>query len=137
MTSYVLLALLSGPSIPGFGLDYSTGIVRWLVQQQNPYGGYSSTQDTVLALQALARYGAATFSPEGASTVSVSSPGGLNKEFTVDQNNRLLYQEEQLKEVPEDYIIKAQGQSCVFVQVRFQFHLSGLCSFSKTHDDKK
>lgn len=44
MTSYVLLALLSGPTMPGFGLDYSTGIVRWLAQQQNPYGGFASTQ---------------------------------------------------------------------------------------------
>ena len=44
MTSYVLLALLSGPALPNFGLDYSSSIVRWLVQQQNPYGGFSSTQ---------------------------------------------------------------------------------------------
>uniref|UniRef100_A0A673Z6X6 Alpha-2-macroglobulin-like n=1 Tax=Salmo trutta TaxID=8032 RepID=A0A673Z6X6_SALTR len=120
MTSYVLLALLSGPTMPGFGLDYSTGIVRWLAQQQNPYGGFASTQDTVVALQALAKYGAATFSPEGASTVSVSSAGGLKMEFTVNQNNRLLYQEKQLGEVPGDYNIKAQGKSCVFVQVRLQ-----------------
>lgn len=44
MTSYVLLALLSGPALPGFDLDYSAGIVHWLSQQQNPYGGFSSTQ---------------------------------------------------------------------------------------------
>uniref|UniRef100_A0AAZ3RHZ4 A2ML1 protein n=1 Tax=Oncorhynchus tshawytscha TaxID=74940 RepID=A0AAZ3RHZ4_ONCTS len=120
MTSYVLLALLSGPTMPGFGLEYSIGIVRWLAQQQNPYGGFASTQDTVVALQALAKYGAATFRPEGASIVSVSSAGGLKMKFTVNQNNRLLYQEEQLREVPGDYNIKAQGKSCVFVQVRLQ-----------------
>lgn len=74
----------------------------------------------MVALQALAKYGAATFSPEGASTVSVSSAGGLKMEFTVNQNNRLLYQEQQLREVPGDYNIKAQGKSCVFVQVRLQ-----------------
>lgn len=44
MTSYVLLALLSGPDMPEFGLDYSSGIVRWLAQQQNPFGGFASTQ---------------------------------------------------------------------------------------------
>lgn len=44
MTAYVLLALLSGPAMPDFGLDYASGIVRWLAQQQNPYGGFSSTQ---------------------------------------------------------------------------------------------
>lgn len=96
----------------------------------------------MVALQALAKYGAATFSPEGASTVSVSSAGGLKMEFTVNQNNRLLYQEEQLREVPGDYNIKAQGKSCVFVQVRLQpffplLPLSTACSiwfvFSRAH----
>uniref|UniRef100_A0A673WAP9 Alpha-2-macroglobulin-like n=1 Tax=Salmo trutta TaxID=8032 RepID=A0A673WAP9_SALTR len=130
ITSYVLLALLSGPSMPGFGLDYSTAIVRWLAQQQNPYGGFASTQDTVVALQALAKYGAATFSPEGASVVSVSSAGGLNMEFTVNQNNRLLYQEEQLKEVPGDYNIKAQGKSCVFVQIGMHYNIPPPPDFS-------
>lgn len=143
MTSYVLLALLSGPAMPEFGLDYSSSIVRWLAQQQNPYGGFSSTQveqtsrtgglweafkptnsfnlsapqDTVVALQALAKYGAATYSAEGSTTVTVTSLGGLNKEFTVDQRNRLLYQEERLSEVPGEYTVKAQGQSCVLAQV--------------------
>ncbi|XP_041733755.1 alpha-2-macroglobulin-like isoform X2 [Coregonus clupeaformis] len=130
MTSYVLLALLSGPSMPGFGLGYSTGIVRWLAQQQNPYGGFASTQDTVVALQALAKYGAATFSPEGASTVSVSSARGLKMEFTVNQNNRLLYQEEQLNEVPGDYNIKAQGKSCVFVQIAMHYNIPPPPDFS-------
>uniref|UniRef100_A0A3Q0R9G4 Alpha-macroglobulin receptor-binding domain-containing protein n=1 Tax=Amphilophus citrinellus TaxID=61819 RepID=A0A3Q0R9G4_AMPCI len=117
MTSYVLLALLSGPSIPGFGLDYSAGIAHWLTQQQNPYGGFASTQDTVVALQALAKYGAATYSSEGSTTVTVTSLGGLNKEFTVNQDNRLLYQEEKLSEVPGEYTIRAQGQNCVLTQV--------------------
>uniref|UniRef100_A0A8C7KJ16 Alpha-2-macroglobulin-like n=1 Tax=Oncorhynchus kisutch TaxID=8019 RepID=A0A8C7KJ16_ONCKI len=130
MTSYVLLALLSGPTMPGFGLDYSTGIVRWLAQQQNPYGGFASTQDTVVALQALAKYGAATFSPEGASTVSVSSAGGLKMKFTVNQNNRLLYQEVQLREVPGDYNIKAQGKSCVFVQIAMHYNIPPPPDFS-------
>ncbi|KPP59025.1 hypothetical protein Z043_123098, partial [Scleropages formosus] len=44
MASYILLALLSGPQLPGFGLGYASVLVRWLVQQQNPYGGFSSTQ---------------------------------------------------------------------------------------------
>uniref|UniRef100_A0A3Q2Y2W7 Alpha-2-macroglobulin-like protein 1 n=1 Tax=Hippocampus comes TaxID=109280 RepID=A0A3Q2Y2W7_HIPCM len=118
ITSYVLLALLSGPALPDFGLDYSSSIVRWLTQQQNPYGGFSSTQDTVVALQALAKYGAATYSVGGKTTVTVTSLGGLNKEFIVDQSNRLLYQEEKLSDVPGEYTIKAEGQSCVLAQLK-------------------
>uniref|UniRef100_A0A3Q2YCF4 Alpha-macroglobulin receptor-binding domain-containing protein n=1 Tax=Hippocampus comes TaxID=109280 RepID=A0A3Q2YCF4_HIPCM len=129
ITSYVLLALLSGPALPDFGLDYSSGIVRWLTQQQNPYGGFSSTQDTVVALQALAKYAAATYSVGGRTVVTVTSLGGLNKEFIVDQSNRLLYQEEELSEVPGEYTVRAEGQSCVLAQVRS--HLATYQSFSR------
>ncbi|XP_029699093.1 alpha-2-macroglobulin-like protein 1 [Takifugu rubripes] len=130
MTSYVLLALLSGPALPEFGLDYSSGIVRWLARQQNPYGGFSSTQDTVVALQALAKYGAATYSAEGSTTVTVTSLGGLNKEFTVDQSNRLLYQEEKLSEVPGEYTIRAEGQSCVLAQISSHYNIPPPPDFS-------
>uniref|UniRef100_A0A3Q3DFW4 Alpha-2-macroglobulin domain-containing protein n=1 Tax=Hippocampus comes TaxID=109280 RepID=A0A3Q3DFW4_HIPCM len=128
ITSYVLLALLSGPALPDYILDYSSGIVRWLTQQQNPYGGFSSTQDTVVALQALAKYAAATYSVGGRTVVTVTSLGGLEKEFIVDQSNRLLYQEEELSEVPGEYTVRAEGQSCVLAQVRS--HLATYQSFS-------
>uniref|UniRef100_A0AAY4CW33 Uncharacterized protein n=1 Tax=Denticeps clupeoides TaxID=299321 RepID=A0AAY4CW33_9TELE len=116
-SSYVLLALLSGPELDGFGLGYSASIVHWLAQNQNPYGGFSSTQDTVVALQALSLYSAATYSPKGETTVSVSSPGGFQTDFTINQNNRLLYQEKRLQGIPGNFSIHGKGQSCVFVQV--------------------
>ncbi|XP_029374169.1 alpha-2-macroglobulin isoform X2 [Echeneis naucrates] len=130
MTSYVLLALLSGPAMPDFNMDYSSSIVRWLAQKQNPYGGFSSTQDTVVALQALAKYGAAAYSADGSTTVTVTSLGGLNKEFTVDQTNRLLYQEEKLSEVPGEYTITARGQSCVQAQISMHYNIPPPPDFS-------
>ncbi|XP_035289611.1 alpha-2-macroglobulin-like [Anguilla anguilla] len=130
MTSYVLLALLSGPPLSDFDLGYATSIVRWLAHQQNPYGGFSSTQDTVVALQALTLYAAATFSKGGASTVTVTSPGGYKSQFHVDEHNRLLYQEEQLQEVPGVYNIKANGEACAFVQIALQFSIPPPPDFS-------
>lgn len=44
MTSYVLLALLSGPQLPIFDMGYTSSIVYWLAQQQNAFGGFASTQ---------------------------------------------------------------------------------------------
>lgn len=70
-----------------------------------------------MALQALAKYAAATYSPGGATTVVVTS-GDWRQNFRVDQQNRLLYQEQPLKQVPGVYRIRAEGESCVFVQVR-------------------
>lgn len=70
-----------------------------------------------MALQALAKYGAATYSEDGNTVVTVTSLGGLYKEFQVNQRNRLLYQEEDLSEVPGEYTVRAEGESCVLAQV--------------------
>ncbi|MCI4381320.1 hypothetical protein PGIGA_G00250130 [Pangasianodon gigas] len=123
MTSYVLLALMSGPQLSGFELGYSSSIVHWLSQQQNAFGGFASTQDTVVALQALAKYSLATYSPAGAVTVTITSPSGLINTFTITQSNRLLYQERQLKEVTGDYNIKAEGKGCVYVQFTLRYNI--------------
>ncbi|XP_053360074.1 alpha-2-macroglobulin-like protein 1 [Clarias gariepinus] len=122
MTSYVLLALMSGPELPGFNLSYSASIVRWLSQQQNAFGGFASTQDTVVALQALAKYSVATYSPQGAVTVTVTSPSGLKNTFNVTQSNRLLYQETRLQKASGDYSISAEGKGCVYVQFTLQYN---------------
>lgn len=46
MTSYVLLALLNKAELTPDDLSYISHIVYWLVKQQNPYGGFSSSQVT-------------------------------------------------------------------------------------------
>ncbi|XP_015250542.1 PREDICTED: pregnancy zone protein-like [Cyprinodon variegatus] len=137
MTSYVLLALLTSPPLNGFGLDYASGIIRWLAQQQNPYGGFSSTQDTVVALQALAKYAAATYSPQGITKVTVTTVGGPRKEFTVSQSNRLLLQQEELSKIPGEYTVRAEGQSCVLTQISLHYNIPPPDDFSAFSITKK
>ncbi|XP_077058469.1 alpha-2-macroglobulin-like protein 1 [Siphateles boraxobius] len=119
ISSYVLLAVLAVQPLTTANLGYANRIVNWLVTQQNPYGGFSSTQDTVVALQALSVYAAQVFSLDGSSTVTVQSSvvGGDSYSFNVNRDNRLLYQEKPLKNVPGKYSVKASGSSCVSVQV--------------------
>ncbi|KAF7694848.1 hypothetical protein HF521_006571 [Silurus meridionalis] len=123
MTSYVLLALMCGPPLSGFDLGYSSSIVYWLSQQQNAFGGFASTQDTVVALQALAKYSLVTYSSAGTVTVTVTSPSGLKDTFNINQSNRLLYQESQLQELPGDYNIRAEGEGCVYVQFTLDYNI--------------
>ncbi|XP_026106584.1 alpha-2-macroglobulin-like, partial [Carassius auratus] len=73
ISSYVLLAVLSVQPLTTTDLSYANRIVNWLVAQQNPYGGFSSTQDTVVALHALSLFAAKVFSLEGSSTVTLQS----------------------------------------------------------------
>ncbi|XP_061682703.1 alpha-2-macroglobulin-like [Syngnathoides biaculeatus] len=121
ISSYVLLAQLgSFPTAEDLG--YAGGIVRWLTTQQNYYGGFASTQDTVVALQALSLYSTLVFSPAGSSTVTVSSPSG-QKMFSIDQNNKLLYQEEVLKDVKGTYNVEVKGSACASVQLTLLYNI--------------
>ncbi|XP_029301679.1 alpha-2-macroglobulin-like [Cottoperca gobio] len=115
ISSYVLLAKLSAcPTTEDLG--YANRIVRWLSNQQNHYGGFSSTQDTVVALQALALYSTLVFSPGGSSTVTVQSPSGPLT-FEMNQNNKLLYQEKLLQDVTGKYTLEVKGSTCAAIQI--------------------
>ncbi|XP_067220979.1 alpha-2-macroglobulin-like isoform X2 [Chanodichthys erythropterus] len=116
ISSYVLLAVLTADSVTTADLGYANRIVSWLVKQQNAYGGFSSTQDTVVALQALSLYATKVFSSDGSSTVTVQSAGDSHH-FEVNQDNKLLYQEKQLQNVPAKYSIEVKGSTCVSVQM--------------------
>uniref|UniRef100_UPI0037E81E65 alpha-2-macroglobulin-like n=1 Tax=Semicossyphus pulcher TaxID=241346 RepID=UPI0037E81E65 len=121
ISSYVLLAILSAnPSVQELG--YAHRIVRWLSSQQNYYGGFSSTQDTVVALQALALYSTLVFSPEGASSVSVLSPSG-QLDFAVNTDNKLLYQEQVLQDMTGKYKVEVKGNACASVQISHHFNI--------------
>uniref|UniRef100_A0AAZ3S9J4 Alpha-2-macroglobulin-like n=1 Tax=Oncorhynchus tshawytscha TaxID=74940 RepID=A0AAZ3S9J4_ONCTS len=123
ISSYVLLASLSASSRSTSDLGYASRIVRWLVRQQNAYGGFSSTQDTVVALQALALYSTRVFSRGGASTVTLRSPSGDRCLFHVNQNNKLLYQERALQDTEGKYSVEVQGSACASVQVVLRYNV--------------
>ncbi|KAK2846828.1 hypothetical protein Q5P01_009827 [Channa striata] len=121
ISSYVLLAKLSA-SPTAEDLGYSSRIVRWLTGQQNYYGGFSSTQDTVVALQALARYSTLVFSPEGSSTVTVQSPSD-QLTFKVNKDNKLLYQERILQNVTGKYSLQVKGSACASIQISLRYNI--------------
>uniref|UniRef100_A0A3B4CM19 NTR domain-containing protein n=1 Tax=Pygocentrus nattereri TaxID=42514 RepID=A0A3B4CM19_PYGNA len=123
ISSYVLLAVLTTSEVTAADLGYANRIVSWLVRQQNPYGGFSSTQDTVVALQALALYSTKVFSSDGSSTVTVQSAGKGSLDFDVNQDNKLLYQERPLQDIPGKYSILVKGSTCVSVQMALYYNI--------------
>ncbi|KAE8589289.1 hypothetical protein XENTR_v10017511 [Xenopus tropicalis] len=118
LASYVLLAL---PSQTKKDQRKASEIVNWLSKQQNPYGGFYSTQDTVVALQALAKYAEATFTDKG--DVTVTSKIGFHQQFHVDQTNRLLLQKASLPDIPGEYSLSATGSGCVYVQTVLRYNI--------------
>ncbi|XP_010573752.1 PREDICTED: ovostatin-like [Haliaeetus leucocephalus] len=125
MTSYVLLALLNKAELSPEDLSYISRIVHWLVKQQNPYGGFSSSQDTVVALQALAQYGYLTFSKNSLNTVKVNFMESPSKTFQVNDKNRFLLQQASLPTIPGNYSVEVNGTGCVYLQttLRYNVHL--------------
>uniref|UniRef100_A0A672JDM6 Alpha-macroglobulin receptor-binding domain-containing protein n=1 Tax=Salarias fasciatus TaxID=181472 RepID=A0A672JDM6_SALFA len=115
ISSYVLLAKLSS-SPTDEDAAHASEISRWLIGQQNSYGGFTSTQDTVVALQALALYATVVYSLEGSSTVTVQAPSGALL-FEVNPDNKLLYQERALQDVTGNFSLEAKGSACAAVQV--------------------
>ncbi|XP_040473498.1 alpha-2-macroglobulin-like protein 1 [Falco naumanni] len=123
MTAYVLLAYLSQPQVSSADLGTASQIVRWLSKQQNPHGGFASTQDTVVALQALAKYAALTYGNNGDFTVTVTSPTGTTEDFVLHNSNRLVLQRAALHELPGTYGVRARGQGCALVQVTLRYNV--------------
>ncbi|XP_072212583.1 alpha-2-macroglobulin-like protein 1 [Excalfactoria chinensis] len=123
MTAYVLLAYLTQPQVSQADMARAAQIVRWLSKQQNPYGGFASTQDTVVALQALAKYATLTYSNNGDLAVTVTAPTGSKQDFVLDASNRLVLQQAALHELPGQYGVKTQGQGCALVQVTLRYNM--------------
>ncbi|XP_044275281.1 complement C4-like [Varanus komodoensis] len=70
-TSYALLYLVKQDDITTAGQ-----VSRWLTEQRNYGGGFKSTQDTVVALEALSNYWISTFKEEGNELeVTLNLPG--------------------------------------------------------------
>ncbi|NXF32862.1 OVOS protein, partial [Nyctibius bracteatus] len=125
ITSYVLLALLYKPNRNQEDLTKASGIVQWIIKQQNPYGGFSSTQGTVIALQALAVYGQATYNSVTQNVVKITSKKPFEKVFIVNNENRLLLQQTPLPEIPGKYSLTVNGSGCMIMQraLRYKIHL--------------
>ncbi|XP_051470116.1 alpha-2-macroglobulin-like protein 1 [Apus apus] len=122
LTAYVLLTYLSKPKVHAGDMITAAGIVAWLTRQQNAYGGFASTQDTVVALQALAKYAARTFSTSGQALVRVKSQRGFGKAFQVNHQKRLLVQQAALTEVPGQFLVQVHGSSCILAQMVLRYH---------------
>eukprot|EP00039_Didymoeca_costata_P019181 m.336546 g.336546 ORF g.336546 m.336546 type:complete len:1473 (-) comp17889_c0_seq1:101-4519(-) len=84
-TAYALLAVLvSGDDSY---ILAEGAMAKWLAEARNGNGGWSSTQDTIVALKALATHAAAYFDEQGSITVTVTSSDDFTHVVSIDENN--------------------------------------------------
>ncbi|NXN08148.1 A2ML1 protein, partial [Indicator maculatus] len=114
--AYILLAHVSKPDLSVNEASVSK-LVHWLSGQRNAFGGFASTQDTVVSLQALAQYAALIPQEMRDVRVTVKGKEASPLEFHVHKNNKLVLHQASLLEVPGMYTVQATGSGCVYVQV--------------------
>ena len=114
-TAYAILALLER----GDRLNASSA-ARWLVTRRNSFGGFGSTQDTVVGLQALTQFSAAAAADVDMTVVL--SAGAWQREVRITGENADVMQ---MIEVPEHGMldITANGKGEAVVQVVRRFNL--------------
>ncbi len=114
-TGYAVLALLEHGDRAN-----AREAARWLVTQRNAYGGFRSTQDTVVGLQALIQYSVETQNDVGM-TVTLTS-GDWTRVVEIDAENADIVQ---VVSVPigEDIQLVADGEGEAVVQVVHRFNL--------------
>ena len=114
-TGYALLTLLEH----GDRLNASRA-ARWLVSQRNAYGGYGSTQDTVVGLQALTRFATGARADVDA-TVTLRS-GGWSKEVRIGGENVDVLQ---MIDVPagDRLAVEVRGKGEVVLQAVRRFNV--------------
>ena len=122
ITSYVLLAKIYGLK-EGDKLGDAISIAKWINSQRNSLGGFYSTQDTVVALDALSTFASVFYMKD----ISLK----LNYEFnearallSIDNDNRLLVQKLKLYNLENSGIVNklnfdVQGYGSALVQVSY------------------
>ncbi|KAM4635906.1 ovostatin-like [Discoglossus pictus] len=129
-TAYVLLGLANAPQVSNDDLTYMAQIASGLTQQQNSVGGFRSTQDTVVALNALSSYAKMTYTPDAQHNVIVKSGNTALEygsedlaQFSLTSENRLLVHRQPLPNLPGEYTIGVSGRGCCLVQATARYNI--------------
>ncbi|CAN7984278.1 unnamed protein product, partial [Ixodes hexagonus] len=130
-TSYALLAYLRNGDKEG-----SASLVNWLNRHRSASGSFTSTQDTVVALQALTESGLKLrdSSPDLVCNITASRPKDMFKSFQVRGENAAILQELHIKEVGGKLLITVNGEGTGILTVRLRYNVlippEKVCKFS-------
>ncbi|XP_050415360.1 CD109 antigen isoform X2 [Patella vulgata] len=122
-TAYALL-VITGTKQVNDGLP----VLRWISNQRNPEGGFTSTQDTILAIEALSNYAGETYTPTTNLNIQVSWASG-SKMFNVNSQNSLLLLSEDVNlsqtniQQPMTFNIEGDGSGTALVEIATYYNV--------------
>ena len=123
ISAYVVLTLVKLNKLPE-----ALSVIRWLATQRNAYGGFKSTQDTMIALQALAEYSLKISEEETSLEIEFEHDDTDDElDFEVTEDNKLLLQMQKLTLDPtksaSKVSVEVEGSGCFMVQSILRYNV--------------
>jgi len=121
MTAYNVLSLTLSNR-----LQDAVDSVKWLARQRNSQGGFVSTQDTVVALQALSLYAQSVSKDPTDIKMQVMEEGieGSSMEtLELGEENQLLLQTRKVMGLPSQIQFSMGGSGCALVQTVLRYNI--------------
>ncbi|XP_044316072.1 CD109 antigen-like [Drosophila rhopaloa] len=115
-TAYVLLALLEKES-----MDSTDQIVNWLISKRNSNGGFASSQDTVVGLMALTKYGIQSEKPQNVNFRIDTPP---KKTIVITDDSNWNTKDIPLPDDTRDVKFSASGNGRVQFQIQYRFNVA-------------
>ncbi|KAK2826253.1 hypothetical protein Q5P01_020467 [Channa striata] len=134
MVSYVLLVhFRRGNLVEGITL------LKWLSNQRNHLGGYTTTQDTVVALQALAYYAAFSGANAIDLRLNITSPGSsLASVFGINSTTYRIYQSQEINADQDLHLnIYMEGRGFAIFQLNVFYNLESSVFSQNNNTDKE
>ncbi|KAK4303730.1 hypothetical protein Pmani_024278 [Petrolisthes manimaculis] len=117
---YAILAMMTHD--PVNNEQKARKIVKWITAQRNGQGGFYSTQDTVVALQAMATY--ESHLHQGPLNVqAIVTADNFTHTFTITDNNKLLEQYQTLPTLPTTVSLDMTGEGCAVLQAVQRYNI--------------
>ncbi|CAM6001992.1 unnamed protein product, partial [Sphagnum balticum] len=122
-TAYALLTLVSRGDI-----ENAIPVLKWLISKQNSNGGFSSTQDTVVGIQALgalaSRISTSTVSIDVTFKYKSDDDQERSKQMRIDSNNAMVLQRIELPATTKYITVQSSGFGSAILQVSWQYNLA-------------
>jgi len=119
ITAYGLLALVENQQFQE-GFSY----FKWLLGQRNDYGGFEGTQDTVVGLQALAKFAERISSKDNNVQIVVKSAQSNETHIGVNPQNQIILQTFELPSSVRSIDVSATGKGFALLQLSYRYNLN-------------
>lgn len=118
LTAYGLLAYYHANEITD-----ALPILRWLITQRNENGGFTSTQDTVVGIGALAKIAGKLSSTDPSIKVDAKH-GNEVSTLNINRENAAVYQQHEIPSSVRNIEVTASGRGIGLVQISYKYNIN-------------